>query len=216
MLRPVTALTAVLLTLVSCSSSYAETILRATMTNAAERPNPANPTLQNGQPRPASFGDATFVLNDAMTSMTMVANVFNIDFTGQQTADPNDNLLNAHIHAGPNVTTENTGGVVWGFFGAPFNNNNPNDNIVTPFPTGVGGTITGTWNAPEGNNTTLAAQLTNILNQRSYINFHTTQFGGGEVRGMLVVIPEPSTIALLVVGACGLLGFAWSRRKKLA
>ncbi len=116
-----------------------------------------------------------FVLNDAMTSMTMQVTIFNIDFTGTQTADVNDNLTAAHIHASPTATTVNAP-VVWGFFGSPFNDNNPNDVVVTPFATGVGGTITGKWDAPEGNGTTLAAQLPNILSGNSYINFHTTQF----------------------------------------
>ena len=98
--------------------------------------------------------------------------------------------------------------VVWGFFGSPFNDNNPNDQVFTPFATGVGGTISGKWDAPEGNNTTLAAQLPNILSGNSYINFHTVQFGGGEIRGALVV-PEPSTILLFGVGTLGLALGRW-------
>src|SRR5690349_13051546 len=57
-------------------------------------------TTSTGDPRPLSFGTATFVLNDAQTAMTMTATIFNIDVTGQQTPDVNDNLLNAHIHVG--------------------------------------------------------------------------------------------------------------------
>jgi hypothetical protein len=38
----------------------------------------------------------------------------------------------------------------------------------------------------EGNNTTLTAQLPNILSGHAYINFHTVQFGGGEIRGNIV------------------------------
>ena len=76
---------------------------------------------------------------------------------------------------------------------------------MTPFTTEVGGVFTGTWDAPEGNNTTLSAQLDNILTGRSYINFHTTQFGGGEIRG--AIVPEPSTLAMLAAAAVALLGF---------
>jgi hypothetical protein len=71
---------------------------------------------------------------------------------------------------------------VWGFFGAPFNDNNPNDQVFFP-NAGVGGTFSGKWDAPEGNGTTLAAQLSNLREGRAYINFHTRQFGGGEIRG---------------------------------
>jgi hypothetical protein len=183
---------------------WAATTLTANITNGQENP-PTVPTLTNGQPRPVSFGTATFVLNDTQTAMTMTATVFNIDFTGSQTVDTNDNLTNAHIHASATVTPTTNAGVVWGFIGTPFNDNNPNDQVFTPFTDGtVGGSVSGKWDAPEGQGTTLAAQLTNILNGRAYINFHTNQFGGGEIRGALVVVPEPAT-GLAGVGLAGLL-----------
>jgi len=196
--------------LFSASQTRAETTLYATLTNAGEVP-PTNPTLSvanGGGPRPASFGNATFVINDAQTSMTMTVTVFNLDFGGQ-TPDVNDDLKNAHIHASPTMTSANTVGVVWGFFGSPFNDNNPNDQVVTPFTGGqVGGTITGKWDAPEGNGTTFAAQLNNLLTAHAYINFHTTQFGGGEIRG--TIVPEPTTAAALLA----LLGFPVLRRRR--
>ena len=182
--------------------------LTATLTNAQETP-PTVPTTAAGAPRPASFGNATFLINAAHTSMTFTATVFNIDFTGTQTADTFDNLTNAHIHAAapPGTAT----GVVWGFIGNPFNDNNPNDVVVTPFATGVGGTVSGKWDAPEGNNTTFAAQLNNILAGLAYINFHTTQFGSGEIRGQIVAVPEPETTALLAIGLAMLT--VWTRRR---
>ena len=102
-----------------------------------------------------------------------------------------------------------------GFVGQPFNDNNPNDVVMTPFSTGVGGTISGKWDAPEGNNTTLTAQLPNIEGNRSYINFHTTQFPGGEVRGALTAaIPEPAAGVLFGIGLVGLFGLGWIRRRE--
>lgn len=171
------------------------------MTNAQEVP-PANPTATGGGPRPASFGTARLTFNAAQTSMTFRSTVNNIDFTGSQTpGEANDNLTVAHIHAGAAVTPATNGPVVWGFFGSPFNDNNPNDQVVIPFTTGVGGQINGKWDAPEGNNTTLAAQLSNLLEGRAYVNFHTTQFGGGEVRGN---IPAASALRdSLVAGLNG-------------
>ena len=46
----------------------------------------------------------------------------------------------------------------------------------------------------------LAGQLTYILNGHAYINFDTLQFSGGEARGMLAVVPEPSTLVLFGLG----------------
>jgi hypothetical protein len=193
-----------------------EEFFAATMTNANEPANPpVIPTTSTGGPRPASFGNASFVLNDLQNAMTMSATVFNIDFTGAQTADTFDNLVAAHIHASSTVTPTTTAPVVWGFFGSPLNDNNPNDVVVSPFASGVGGTITAKWDLAEGNNTNLFDQLTNILNEKAYINFHTVQFGAGEVRGTLVAIPEPSALVLFGAGALVLTALSRGRRRAL-
>ena len=193
------------LTVLLAGAGQASILLTANLTNSQENP-PTNPTTSTGVPR-TSFGTAMFLINDAMTSMTFTATVTGIDFTGLQTADTNDNLVAAHIHAGPTAIPGSNGPVVWGFFGNPFNDNNPNDVVNTPFTTGVGGTISGKWDLPEGNSTTLALQLPNILSGHSYINFHTIQFGGGEIRGALEVVstPEPSTMAMFALAGLGLL-----------
>jgi uncharacterized protein (TIGR03118 family) len=158
------------------------------LTNSQEVP-PTSPTTTTGAPRPASSGSATLQFNQAQTAMTLNANINNIDVTGTQTTDTNDNLRAAHIHAGAGVTPGTNGSVVWGFFGTPFNDNNPNDAVVDPFTVTccgdppVGGIFRGKWDAPEGNGTTLAAQLSNLREGRAYLNFHTEQFTGGEIRG---------------------------------
>jgi hypothetical protein len=192
---------ALLLTIGIGAEGSAATIFNAHLTNAQE-PGNIVPTTATGAFRPASFGFATFVLNDAMTALSMSVEVFNIDFTGSQTTDTNDNLTNAHIHA-PAPPGSNAG-VRWGFIGMPFNDTSPTNTVVTPFASGVGATIIGTWDAPEGNSTTLAAQLPSILGGLSYINFHTVQFGGGEVRGQIIPTPEPGTLLLLGAGLAGL------------
>jgi glucose/arabinose dehydrogenase len=133
-------------------------------------------------------GYAAFFLDSAMTSLSFTVTVTGLDFTGAQTADPGDDLVNAHIHAP--AARGSSAGVRFGFFGTPFNDTNPHDVVVTPFASGVGGMIVSKWDLTEGNNTTLAAQLPSILAGLSYINFHTRRLPGGEIRGQIEENPQ--------------------------
>lgn len=182
------------------ATANATIMLTADLTGAQEVP--PNSSL--------ATGSASFSLNDARTALTYDTTIFGLDFTGMQTPNTADNLVAAHIHAPapPGVNA----GVVFGFFGTPFNDDNPRDVMVSPFATGVGGRISGKWDLLEGNNTTLAQQLGNILAGNSYINFHTSQFPGGEIRGQITTIPEPSTLILLGIGALALTGYGWRGR----
>ncbi len=59
-----------------------------------------------------------------------------------------------------------------------------------------------------------AAQETELLNGRYYVNIHTAANGGGEMRGFLVSsVPEPSSIALLITG--GLFGLIRRRTRRI-
>jgi glucose/arabinose dehydrogenase len=148
--------------------------------------------LEGGQEVPPNAstakGYAAFFLNEEGTALRFIVTVTGLDFTGTQTADPSDDLLNAHIHAAAPRGTN--AGVRFGFFGQPFNDTNPNDVVVTPFASGVGGTVFSKWDRDEGNNTTLTAQLPNILAGQSYINFHTRRLPGGEIRGQIEENPQ--------------------------
>ncbi len=203
-LRSCLPLLAVLLLLQG--QAFAQSNFYAILTQSQEPP-PAGttpPTTSTGGPRPTAYGFAYLTLNPAMTALSMVIQIFNIDVTGLQTPnDTNDNLQAAHIHA-PAPPGSNAG-VRWGFFGLPFNDTTPTDTMVTPFIGGVGGTFTTKWDDPEGNGTTLSAQLGNLFAGLAYLNFHTVQFGGGEIRGQILPAPEGgSTMALLGFTAVGL------------
>lgn len=51
----------------------------------------------------------------------------------------------------------------------------------------------------------LAAFLAGLDEGKAYFNVHTSTSGGGEIRGFLQFIPEPSSFALCALGAIGLL-----------
>ena len=58
-----------------------------------------------------------------------------------------------------------------------------------------------------------AALAQAIADGKSYLNIHTTFKTGGEIRGFLLPVPEPSSMALLGLG----IGAAfWSRRRRKA
>jgi hypothetical protein len=58
-----------------------------------------------------------------------------------------------------------------------------------------------------------AALTSSFADGKAYLNLHTSEFGGGEIRGFLQPVPEPSAFVLLGAGAVGLLSVGWRRRR---
>ncbi len=58
-----------------------------------------------------------------------------------------------------------------------------------------------------------ATREAELLGQLWYINIHSTFKPGGEIRGQVVPIPEPSTLVLATLGGIGLLVAGWRRRR---
>jgi hypothetical protein len=53
--------------------------------------------------------------------------------------------------------------------------------------------------------TLTSTQASELLAGRYYVNVHTTANSGGEIRGNLVVVPEPSSVLILSTGLLALL-----------
>jgi hypothetical protein len=93
------------------------------------------------------------------------------------------NANNAHIHIGPAGVA---GPVV--FF--------------TPFTPSTSGTV-------NGSGALNATQITALFTGGLYLNIHSVNFPGGEIRGQLILVPTPASLALL-----GLAGLVGPRRRR--
>jgi hypothetical protein len=59
-----------------------------------------------------------------------------------------------------------------------------------------------------------AAFASQVASGKAYLNIHSSTFNGGEIRGFLTPVPEPTAVALLAAGAAGLIfgRRAWRRK----
>lgn len=58
-----------------------------------------------------------------------------------------------------------------------------------------------------------AAAAAAFAEGRAYWNIHTSTFGGGEINGFLVAVPEPSSLALAGLGILAIATRVWSKRR---
>ncbi len=59
-----------------------------------------------------------------------------------------------------------------------------------------------------------AALMTGMLAGNAYLNIHTTDHPGGEIRGFLQPVPEPATYGLMLSGVLTVMAVAHLRRRK--
>lgn len=130
----------------------------------------------------AASGSWTGALNRNQTQFNFDASISGLDLGGQ-TAATVDNVTAAHFHR---AATGVSGGVVYGFIGTPFNDLD-GDLAVNA----AAGTVSGQWDANEGNGTnTLTSLVPALLNNEIYINFHTSVFPAGEIRGQALRVDQ--------------------------
>jgi len=151
---------------------------------------------QDGGGARTGSGSGTLTLDTVANTLT-----FNNISWGGLSAD----TTASHIH-GPAAAGANTG-VIY-FLSSP----------ATFTTTGAGirsGTISGTMSLanPTQNGVTysVASQIADLQNGLWYVNVHSTAFPGGEIRGQILPVPEPSTLALFGLGVGAL---AWRLRKR--
>lgn len=161
-----------------------------------------NLTFAPEAPGATGSGTGMVFYDDETHSMQMFA-----DFSGLS-----GNVTVTHIHAPTAVPGEGTVGVALGnpsLPGFPLGATSGN------FSNTVDLTVAGNWNAGfmgnnGGNPAGAEAALFDAMNQgRAYWNIHTSTFGGGEIRGFLTLVPEPSGAALAVLGISGLVLRRW-------
>jgi hypothetical protein len=165
-----------------CTAATAGTIFTANLTGDQEVP----PVETNAS------GTAIFELSDDQSTLSYSIETFGLDIGSIKTEeDQGDDIVGAHIHIAP--AGEN-GPIVFGIFRPQ---HDKNDRLITI--NGESGLIKfeGVWDAADVANDAapLADHLDDLFAGNLYINIHTTEFPGGEIRGQ--IIPEPSTLLLL-------------------
>lgn len=81
--------------------------------------------------------------------------------------------------------------------------------LGTPIVSVVGGNAFVSYSGVEA---LTPAQIGNLTADLDYVNVITTEYPGGEIRGQVTLLPEPSSALLLGVGA----GIVWLARRKKA
>lgn len=150
-------------------------------------------------------GTATITFDDVLSTMRVEVSFSGL--VGTTTA--------AHIHA---ATPNPFSGVAGAATQTPSFSGFPNGvnagSYDQTFNMTLESSFNGTYITNNGGTaeTAFAALMGASAQGRAYLNIHTTSFGGGEIRGFLVAVPEPSSLALMGVTFVAL---ATSRRRRI-
>ena len=161
----------------------------------------------------AGIGTASFVLDT--TAQTLEGHIVFSGLNPLTAGGAPSGTTAAHIHCclpTPFATGVNVGvaTLVPAFPGFPLGVLSGSDNFLLDL------TLASSYNAgfitaQGGLANAEAAFIAGLTSGRTYLNIHTTAFGGGEIRGF--VVPEPMTASLLALGLAAA-GFASRRRKR--
>ncbi len=161
-------------------------------------------TLDGSQEVPpnasTATGFATFTLDTTALTFEYEITLVGLDLDGLQTpGDATDDVTGLHFH---NQAFGVNGPIDFGVLGLM---QDLDDLVVDP----VAGTVSGIWEETDPANEALSLNIGELLAGNFYINVHTVAIPAGEIRGQILQITEPGTLALLV---CSLLAFYLARR----
>jgi hypothetical protein len=190
-------ITGIILSLLfACATAQAATVLyKATLTGAAEFPPNASP----------GTGSATFTYDTDAHTLRIQAS-----FAGLLAA-----TSAAHIHAPTLVALEGTAGVATqtpSFIGFPLGV--MAGSFDQTYDLHLASSYRGSFITDQGSIAGAEATLlSSMANGKAYLNIHTSQFPGGEIRGFISRVPDGSTTGLLCVPVLvALFSLARSRR----